>query len=75
MWQMPQRESGPSGMMLSRFELEMVLSGAHQEDFDMTTTTDNSFPYALVCSTLATIISLAAVWIATAQSYAPMLVS
>ena len=26
---------------------------------------ENSFPYVLVCSTLGTVISLAAVWIAT----------
>jgi hypothetical protein len=41
----------------------------------MTSTTDNSFPYVLVCSTLGTIISLASVWIATAQSFAPGLVA
>jgi len=35
-------------------------------------TQDRSFPYVLVCSTCATIVSLAAVWIATAVSYAPM---
>jgi hypothetical protein len=32
-----------------------------------TDNTDNSFPYVLLCSTVGTIISLAAVWIA----YAP----
>ena len=41
----------------------------------MTNTTDNSFPYVLVCSTFGTIISLAFVWIATAQSFAPVLVA
>lgn len=46
-----------------------------EEDFDMTNTTDNSFPYVLVCSTFGTIISLASVWIATAQSFATVLVA
>ena len=44
----------------------------------MTQSTDNqdrSFPYVLVCSTLATVISLASVWIATAVSYAPAIVA
>ena len=31
-------------------------------------TQDNSFPYVLVCSTLGTILSLASVWLTTAQS-------
>lgn len=33
----------------------------------MTSTIDTSFPYVLVCSTFGTILSLASVWIATAQ--------
>jgi hypothetical protein len=37
--------------------------------------TDNSFPYVLVCSTFATIISLASVWMVTAHSYVPVLVA
>jgi len=41
----------------------------------MTSFTDNSFPYVLICSTFGAILSLASVWIATAQSYAPALVS
>ena len=44
----------------------------------MTHSTDNqdrSFPYVLVCSTLATAVSLASVWLATAVSYAPVLVA
>ena len=44
----------------------------------MTQSTDNqdrSFPYVLVCSTLATVVSLASVWIATAISYAPTMVA
>jgi hypothetical protein len=39
----------------------------------MTSSTDNSFPYVLVCSTFGTIISLAFVWIATARLFAPAL--
>lgn len=70
---MPQRESGPSGMMLSRFELKTILSGASREELDMTSFTDNSFPYVLVCSTFGTMVSLASVWIATVQSFAPVL--
>jgi hypothetical protein len=35
-----------------------------------TDTQDRSFPYVLVCSTFAAIVSLASVWIATAVSYA-----
>ena len=44
----------------------------------MTNSTENqdrSFPYVLVCSTLATVVSLASVWIATAVSYAPTMVA
>ena len=44
----------------------------------MTRTTDSqdrTFPYVLVCSTFTTIVSLASVWIATAPSYAPMMVA
>jgi hypothetical protein len=72
---MPQRKSERSGMILSRLEFKTVLSGATKEDLEMTSTTDNSFPYVLVCSTLGTIISLASVWIATVQSFAPGLVA
>ena len=35
--------------------------------------TGNSFPYVLICSTFGTVISLASVWIATAQSFSPVL--
>ena len=44
----------------------------------MTHSTDNqdrSFPYVLVCSMFATVVSLASVWIATAISYAPVMVA
>jgi hypothetical protein len=33
---------------------------------------DRSFPYVLACSTLGTIVSLAAVWTMTAASLAPL---
>jgi hypothetical protein len=39
----------------------------------MTSFTDNSFPYVLICSTFGTIVSLASVWLATAQSFSPAL--
>jgi hypothetical protein len=35
--------------------------------------TDHPFPYVLLCGTLGTAVSLAAVWIMTAHSYAPMM--
>ena len=60
-------------MILSRFEPKTVLSGASREDLEMTSFTDNSFPYVLVCSMFGTIVSLASVWIATVQSFAPVL--
>ena len=60
-------------MILSRFELKRDLGGASREELEMTSTTDNSFPYVLVCSTFGTIVSLASVWIVTAQSFAPVL--
>ena len=52
----------------------MVLSGVLEEP-EMTSFTDNSFPYVLICSTLGAIVSLASVWIVTAQTYAPALVA
>jgi len=60
-------------MILSRFKLKTVLSGASREELDMTSFTDNSFPYVLICSTFGTIVSLASVWIVTVQSFAPVL--
>jgi hypothetical protein len=42
---------------------------------EMTSFTDNSFPYVLICSTFGAILSLASVWIVTAQLYAPALVA
>ena len=53
--------------------LKMVLSDRTQRISAMTSSTDNSFPYVLVCSTLGTIVSLASVWLATALSFAPVI--
>ena len=39
----------------------------HTEDID------DSFPYVLVSSTLATLVSLAAVWISSALAFAPVI--
>ena len=33
---------------------------------------DNKFPYVLLCSTLGTVITLASVWLATYQTFAPV---
>jgi len=52
--------------------LKIVLSNRTQRTTVMTISTDNSFPYVLVCSTLGTIVSLASVWFTTALSFAPM---
>lgn len=41
----------------------------------MTSFTDNSFPYVLICSTFTAVVSLASVWVVTAQSFAPALVA
>ena len=41
----------------------------------MTSFTDNSFPYVLICSTFATAVSLASVWFVTAQAYVPALIA
>ena len=60
-------------------KLKIVLSRRCEERMTpMTNSTENqdrSFPYLLVCSTLATVVSLASVWIATAVSYAPTMVA
>ena len=39
----------------------------------MTTTTDNSFPYVLVCSTFGTVLSLASVWLSASLTFAPVI--
>ena len=41
---------------------------------DLAMMQDNSLPYVLLCSTLGSILSLAAVWISTASTYAPAVV-
>jgi len=42
-----------------------TLNPQMEDEMNHTETTDNSFPYVLVTSTLATIVSLAAVWTTT----------
>jgi hypothetical protein len=61
-------------MLLSRLRAQ---GGLEQRSggLEMTSFADNSFPYVLICSTLATIVSLASVWMFTAQTYAPALVA
>jgi hypothetical protein len=39
----------------------------------MTSTTDNSFPYVLLCSTRGTIVSLASVWLSTYLTFASVI--
>jgi hypothetical protein len=38
----------------------------------MTDNNDNRFPYVLLCSTLGTVVSLASVWFAIYQTFAPV---
>jgi hypothetical protein len=38
-----------------------------------TDTQDRTFPYVLVSSTVAAIVSLASVWLVTAATYAPVM--
>jgi hypothetical protein len=61
-------------MILLRFELRMDLSSAIGGSAMMrfSTPQDRTFPYVLVCSTLGTIVSLAAVWIMTSAAFAPV---
>jgi hypothetical protein len=78
---MPQRESRKSGKIPlqaqdgpeRRFEREVAMtrSKSHKDTFS----SDHSFPYVLLCSTLGTVVSLASVWIMTAHSYAPAMVA
>jgi hypothetical protein len=44
-----------------------------REELEMTSSTENSSLYVLISSTFGTIVGLAAVWIATAQSFTPVL--
>ena len=43
----------------------------HKDSFS----SDRSFPYVLLCSTLGTVVSLASVWIVTAHSVAQAMVA
>ena len=43
----------------------ITLNSQMEDEMNHTDKTDNSFPYVLVTSTLATIVCLAAVWTAT----------
>jgi hypothetical protein len=52
-------------------EIAMTRSKSHKERFS----SDRSFPYVLLCSTVGTVVSLASVWIATAQSVAQAMVA
>ena len=49
----------------------MTHSKSHKDLFS----SDRSFPYVLLCSTLGTVVSLASVWIVTAQSDAQAMVA
>jgi hypothetical protein len=49
----------------------MTRSKSHKDPFS----SDRSFPYVLLCSTLGTVVSLASVWITTAQSVAQAMVA
>ena len=49
----------------------MPRSKPHQDQFS----SDRSVPYVLICSTLGTVISLASVWLATAQTVALAIVA
>jgi hypothetical protein len=52
-------------------EIVMPRSKPHKDQFS----SDRSFPYVLICSTLGTVISLASVWLATAQTVAQAIVA
>jgi hypothetical protein len=76
--EMPQRRSGPSGMILITRDAQDGLEQArHKEDAPMnsseTYTSDRSYPYVLICSLSGTIVSLAAVWLSTVLTYGSMI--
>jgi hypothetical protein len=54
-----------------REEIAMTRSKSHKDSFS----SDRSFPYVLVCSMVGTVVSLASVWLVTAQSFAPVMVA
>ncbi len=74
---MPQRESALAGIILPSEALKMVLSEAAKRMTKMnssaTYTSDLSFPYVLICSTLGTVVSLASVWLSTAAAFSPVI--
>ena len=49
----------------------MTRPKSHKDPFS----SDDSFPYVLLCSTLGTVVSLASVWIVTAHSVAQAMVA
>jgi hypothetical protein len=49
----------------------MTRSKSHKDSFS----SDRSFPYVLFCSLAGTVVSLASVWIFTAQSVAQAMVA
>jgi hypothetical protein len=49
----------------------MTRSKSHKDSFS----SDRSFPYVLLCSLAGTVVSLASVWIVTAQSVAQAMVA
>jgi hypothetical protein len=59
----------------STLRAQVGLERRFGKELEMTSFTDNSFPYVLICSIFATVVSLASVWIVTAQSFAPALVA
>jgi hypothetical protein len=52
-------------------EIAMTRHRSHKDPFS----SDRSFPYVLLCSMLGTVVSLASVWIVTAQSVAQAMVA
>ena len=49
----------------------MTRPKSHKDSFS----SDRSFPYVLVCSTLGAVVSLASVWLVTAHSVAQAMVA
>ena len=52
-------------------EIDMTRRNSHKDTFS----SDRSFPYVLVCSTLGTVVSLASVWLMTAHSVGQAMVA
>ena len=49
----------------------MARPKSHKDQFS----SDRSFPYVLICSTLGTVVSLASVWLVTVATYVPVSVA